>query len=60
MSYYNYSDGLNKIFLDLYLAKFLDASTKSFFPCKYKKICLYKWKFTLQSKQMMDLNKRFH
>jgi len=46
-SYYNYFDDLNKIFLDLYLAKFSDTSTRSFFSCKYKKIYLYKWKFTL-------------
>jgi len=30
---YNYFDGLTKIFLDLYLAKFLDPSAKLFFPC---------------------------
>jgi len=30
---YNYFDGLIKLFSDLYLAKFLDISTKPFFPC---------------------------
>jgi len=30
---YNYFDGLIKLFSDLYLAKILDISTKSFFPC---------------------------
>jgi len=28
---HNYFDGLTKLFSDLYLAKFLDISTKSFF-----------------------------
>jgi len=35
---------LTKLFSDLYLAKFLDTSTKSFFPCNNKKICRVKSK----------------
>jgi len=31
----NYFDALTELFSSLYLAKFLDTSTKSFFPCKY-------------------------
>jgi len=30
---HNYFDGPTKLFSDLYLAKFLDSSAKSFFPC---------------------------
>jgi len=30
----NYFNGPTKLFSDLYLAKFLDASAKPFFPCK--------------------------
>jgi len=29
----NYLDGLTKLFLNLYLDKFLDTLSKSFFPC---------------------------
>jgi len=32
---HNYFDGLTKLFSDLYLAKFLDISAKSFFPCTH-------------------------
>jgi len=35
---YNYFDGLTKLFLDLYLAKFLDTLAK-FFPCSRAPIC---------------------
>jgi len=31
--YVNYFDGLTKLFSDLYLVKFLNGSTKPFFPC---------------------------
>jgi len=35
-----------KLFLDLHLAKILDTSTKSFFPCKcnfqWLRICLFR------------------
>jgi len=32
---HNYFDGSNKIiFIDLYLAKFVNISAKPFFPCK--------------------------
>jgi len=37
---HNYFDGLIKLFLDLYLAKFLDALAKLFFPCTTKKLKL--------------------
>jgi len=30
---YNYFDDPTKLFLDLYLAKFLNISAKPFFPC---------------------------
>jgi len=30
---HNYFDDLTKLFSDLYLAKFLDTSSKPFFPC---------------------------
>jgi len=33
---FNYSDGLTKLFSDLYLPKILDISAKSFFPCMKK------------------------
>jgi len=35
---HNYFDGLNKIFLDLYPAKFLDVLTKPFFPCNFTSV----------------------
>jgi len=34
---YNYFDGAIKLFSDLYLVKFLDASTKPFFLCRRTK-----------------------
>jgi len=32
---HNYFDGLTKLFSNLYLAKFLDISAKSFFSCTH-------------------------
>jgi len=31
---HNYFNGATKLFLNLHLAKFLDTSTESFFPCE--------------------------
>jgi len=36
---HNY-DGPTKLFLDLYLPKFLDTSAKSFFPCNNNLACV--------------------
>jgi len=38
---HNYFDGLTKLFLNLYLAKFLDISAKSFFTCRKIHIYFY-------------------
>jgi len=59
-SYYNYFDGLNKIFLDLYLVKFLDTSIKSFYVNIRKYVFINESHFSLNQSQMMDSNKRFH
>jgi len=36
---HNYFDDLTKLFSDLYLAKFLDVSTKSIFLMLFLKLC---------------------
>jgi len=51
---------LTKLFSNLYLAKFLDTSTKSFFPCNNKKICCVKSKACSMYQKCADILLSYH